>query len=74
MACHMIDKRKYGPPFSEVAARYTGDLTAIDKLAAKIKEGGTGIWGGEDVMPPQPMVTDADAKSMAQLIMSLKPV
>ena len=72
VACHQIDKRKYGPQFYEVAEKYQGDSTVLDKLAAKIKAGGTGVWG-EDYMPPQPQVSDADAKSMAQLILSLKP-
>ena len=72
MACHQIDKRKYGPHFIEVAEKYKGDSTVESKLAAKIKAGGTGVWG-EDYMPPQPQVSDADAKSMAQLILSLKP-
>ena len=72
VACHQIDKRKYGPNFYEVAEKYQGDSTVESKLAAKIKAGGTGVWG-EDYMPPQPQVSDADAKSMAQLILSLKP-
>ena len=72
MACHQIDKRKYGPNFIEVAEKYKGDSTVESKLAAKIKAGGTGVWG-EDYMPPQPQVSDADAKSMAQLILLLKP-
>ena len=38
----------------------------------QIKAGGTGVWG-EDVMPPQPHVSDADAKAIAELILALKP-
>jgi len=72
VACHQIDKRKYGPHFYEVAEKYQGDSTAESKLAVKIKAGGTGVWG-EDYMPPQPQVSDADAKSLAQLILLLKP-
>ena len=72
LACHMIDKRKYGPILREVAATYAGDASAAAKLAAKIKAGGTGVWG-EDIMPPQPHVSDADAKTLAQMILSLQP-
>ena len=72
MACHQIDKRKYGPQFDEIPAKYVGDSGAIAKLASKIKAGGSGVWG-EDMMPPQPQVSDADAKSMAELILALKP-
>jgi len=69
-ACHLIDKRKYGPKLVEIAEKYAGDDGAVDKLAVKIKEGGTGVWG-EDIMPPQPQVSDADARAMAQLVLSL---
>jgi len=72
LACHQIDKRKYGPQFYEVAEKYRGDSSALEKLAAKIKAGGTGVWG-EDYMPPQPQVSDANAKTMAELIMALTP-
>jgi len=72
MACHMIDKRKYGPQFNEIAEKYVGDASAVSKLAAKIKAGGSGVWG-EDMMPPQPQVSDADAKTMAELILALTP-
>jgi len=72
LACHQIDKRKYGPQFYEVAEKYRGDSSALEKLAAKIKAGGAGVWG-EDMMPPQPHVSDANAKIMAELIMALKP-
>jgi cytochrome c len=71
-ACHQIDKRKYGPVLQEIAERYAGEAGAVDKLAAKIKAGGTGVWG-EDIMPPQPNVSDADAKQMAKLILALEP-
>jgi cytochrome c len=72
LACHQIDKRKYGPQFYEVAEKYRGDSSALEKLAAKIKAGGAGVWG-EDMMPPQPHVSDANAKIMAELIMALTP-
>ena len=72
LACHQIDKRKYGPQFYEVAEKYKGDSTAESKLAAKIKAGGSGVWG-EDYMPPQPQVSDANALAMAELILALTP-
>jgi cytochrome c len=72
MACHMIDKTKYGPQFNEIGSKYIGNKTAVETLAAKIKAGGAGVWG-DDYMPPQPQVSDADAKTMAELILALKP-
>jgi cytochrome c len=71
-ACHLVDKRKYGPNFKEIAARYAGDPKAVATLAAKIRAGGSGVWG-EDPMPPQPHVSDKDARAMAELILGLKP-
>ena len=72
MACHMIDKTKYGPQFNEIGSKYIGNKAAVETLAAKIKAGGAGVWG-DDPMPPQPQVSDADAKTMAELILALKP-
>lgn len=71
LACHQIDKRKYGPNFKEVAARYADQKNAVDVLARKIRRGGTGVWG-EDVMPPQPQVSAAEARTLATFVLSLK--
>lgn len=70
-ACHGVDKRKYGPKFIEVAAKYATTNNASEMLAAKIKVGGTGVWG-EDIMPPQPQVSDADALAIAIYLLTLK--
>jgi cytochrome c len=71
LACHQIDKRKYGPNFKEVAAKYAGQKNAADVLAKKIRRGGTGVWG-QDVMPPQPQVSAAEAAALAKYVLSLK--
>jgi cytochrome c len=70
LACHQIDKRKYGPTFKEVAARYAGQKNATELLARKIRRGGTGVWG-QDVMPAQPQVSAAEAKTLAAFVLSL---
>ena len=71
-ACHLIDRHQYGPKFNDVAARYSGSAEAVAMLATKIRAGGTGVWG-EDVMPPQPNVSEADARTIAELVLALKP-
>ena len=71
LACHYLDKRKYGPKLNEVAAKYVNDSQAAEKLAIKIKVGGSGVWG-EDVMPPQPQLSEADALTLAKYVLSLK--
>ncbi len=71
LACHYLDKRKYGPKLNEIASKYVNDADAAEKLAKKIKAGGTGVWG-EDVMPPQPHVSDEDALKLAKYVLALK--
>jgi cytochrome c len=71
LACHQLDKRKYGPNFKEVAAKYGDQKNAADVLARKIRRGGTGVWG-QDVMPPQPQVSAAEARTIAKYVLSLK--
>ena len=71
LACHYIDKRKYGPKLNEVAAKYANESNVAEKLAKKIKAGGSGVWG-EDMMPPQAQLSDADALILAKYILSLK--
>ncbi len=71
LACHQVDKRKYGPNFKEIAAKYAHQKNAIEVLAKKIRRGGTGVWG-QDVMPPQPQVSAADARALATYVMSLR--
>jgi cytochrome c len=71
LACHYVDKRKYGPSFQQVAAKYAEQRNATEVLAKKIRRGGTGVWG-EDVMPPQPQVSAAEANALAKYVLSLK--
>ena len=71
MACHAIDQKRLGPSMKEVAAKYSGDGSAADRLAKKIRAGGVGVWG-EMPMPPQPQVSEADAKTLADYILTIK--
>ena len=69
-ACHSEDKKLVGPAYKDVAAKYKGDAGAVDKLAAKIKAGGKGVWG-EIPMPPN-NVTPDEAKKLVTWILSQK--
>ncbi|HRP23788.1 c-type cytochrome [Thauera sp.] len=71
MACHAVDKKLVGPAYKEVAAKYAGQGDAADVLAAKIQKGGVGNWG-QIPMPPNPQVNDADAKALAEWVLSQK--
>jgi cytochrome c len=70
-ACHAADGKLVGPSFSEVAAKYRGDASAPAKLAAKVKAGGSGVWGSVP-MPPNPAVKDDDMKRIVAFILSSK--
>ncbi len=68
LACHTADKKLVGPSYQDVAKKYAGDATAADKLAAKIKKGGSGVWGAVP-MPPNPAVKDEDIKTLVAWIL-----
>ena len=71
MACHATDKKLVGPAYKDVAAKYAGQKDAVDKLAEKVMKGGSGVWGPVP-MPANPQVTAAEAKQLAQWILTLK--
>jgi cytochrome c len=70
-ACHQNDKKLVGPAYQDVAAKYKGDAGAAAKLAAKVKAGGSGVWGPVP-MPPHPQIKDEDIKTMIGYVLSLK--
>ncbi len=71
MSCHGVDKKIVGPAFKDVAAKYAGDKGARDKLVAKVKAGGKGVWG-EIPMPPNPQLKGDDAEKIVDWILTLK--
>ena len=71
MACHAMDKKMVGPAYKEVAAKYAGQKDAVDKLAAKIIKGGSGVWGPVP-MPANAQVNDAEAKKLAAWVLAAK--
>ena len=71
MACHAVDKKLVGPSYKDVAAKYAGQAGAADKLAQKIIKGGSGVWGPVP-MPANAQVNEADAKTLANWVLSVK--
>ena len=71
MACHAVDKKVVGPAYKDVAAKYAGQKDAVDKLAAKIMKGGSGVWGPVP-MPANPQVSEAEAKQLAAWVLAQK--
>ena len=70
-ACHNIDKKVLGPSFKDVGAKYKGDKSAEAKLVAKVKAGGSGVWGPMPMPPMSPQVKDEDIKSIVQWMLTL---
>ena len=71
MACHAVDKKLVGPSYKDVAAKYTGQQDAVEKLSAKVIKGGSGVWGPIP-MPANAQVTPDEAKKLVAWIMTQK--
>ena len=71
LACHSVDKKVLGPAFKDVAAKYKGNKEAESKLVAKVKAGGSGVWGPMPMPANSPQVKDEDIKSIVQWVLSL---
>jgi cytochrome c551/c552/ferredoxin len=57
-ACHAPDRKLVGPSWSDIAKKHSGKS---DYLAAKIRAGGTGVWGSIP-MPPQAISAEEAAR------------
>jgi cytochrome c len=71
LACHNVNQTVVGPSFKAVANKYRGQADATDKLAKKIRAGGSGVWGAMP-MPAHPQISDVDAKKLAAYVLNIK--
>ncbi len=69
--CHAVDSRVVGPSFKEVAAKYAGDPGAPQRLASKIRSGGSGVWGSVP-MPANPQIPASDLKLVVDWVLAQK--
>lgn len=69
-SCHAPDKKSVGPSFKAMAGKYAGQADAVALLAAKVRAGGSGVWGAV-AMPAMAHVTEADARTVVAWM--LKP-
>ncbi len=62
LGCHDMEKKKVGPAYKDVAAKYKGQKDAVDKLTAEITAG----------KPPHPKVkaNEAEVKEAVTYILS----
>lgn len=71
MACHRVDRNTLGPSFTNIAAKYVDDKEAEVRLAKKIREGGSGVWGAVP-MPAQPQVSESESLTLSRWILEQK--
>ena len=64
MGCHEIDKKKVGPGFKDVAAKYKDNKDAEAKIIAELKDG--------KGHPVKVAATDAELKTLVQYVLSQK--
>jgi cytochrome c len=70
LSCHQFNRKSIGPAYSDVAAKYHGDSTAVARLVRKVRQGGSGVWGSVN-MPAHPQLTDEQLGLMVGYILSL---
>jgi S-disulfanyl-L-cysteine oxidoreductase SoxD len=64
VACHGMENKLIGPSFRDVSNKHASRTDAVDYLAAKIRAGGSGVWGA---MPmPAQALSEAEAKTLAR--------
>ncbi len=69
--CHHPTLKNVGPSFTAIAEKYRGDAVAIERLATKIRAGGSGVWGSTIGMPAHPGISQNDAESMVKYIVNI---
>jgi cytochrome c len=71
LACHSVDAKILGPAYKDVAAKYKGDKGAEARLVAKVKAGGSGVWGPMPMPSNSPQVKDEYIKTIVHWVLSL---
>lgn len=71
MACHAVGSKLVGPALKDIAAKYANDKQAEAALAAKVVKGSSGVWGPIP-MPPNPQVSEAEARTLVQWVLKQK--
>ena len=69
LGCHSVSQKIVGPAYRDVAAKYKTDPEAITKIAASIRQGGTGRWGAVP-MPAFPSLSEPELKALADFVMA----
>ena len=75
--CHRVSRKLVGPPWQDVAARYTKDEKAREKLIEVVSKGGKGNWTrvtrGVPMPPHSPRLSDEQISHLVDWILTLSP-
>ncbi|MEO6498783.1 MAG: PQQ-dependent sugar dehydrogenase [Mucilaginibacter sp.] len=69
-ACHDETRKIIGPAYKTIADKYKDEPVTVAKLAAKVINGGNGVWG-EMSMSAHPQLAKDDAKSIVRYILNI---
>ncbi|MEZ0318157.1 MAG: c-type cytochrome [Methylophilaceae bacterium] len=72
LMCHSVSAAILGPAYKDVAKKYKGDKGAEARLVAKVKAGGSGVWGKMPMPPNSPQVKDEDITTIVKWVLSLE--
>ena len=64
MNCHDLEKKKVGPAFKDIAAKYKDNKAAVASISTKLKEG--------KGHPVKAAATDAEIKTLVEYALSAK--
>jgi cytochrome c len=67
MACHDVEKKKMGPSFKDMAAKYKGEAGAEAMLTEGILKGSKGKWG--KIPMPAQKIPPEDAEALSKWIL-----
>lgn len=74
LGCHKVDTKLVGPAFKDIAAKYAGDPSHLERLASKVKTGSIPgepmVWGSV-AMPPNQAKPET-IRQIIEWIMTLK--
>ncbi|MGV7243778.1 c-type cytochrome [Caballeronia sp. M23-90] len=72
MGCHAVDRKLVGPSFQQIAEKYKGDAKAPARLEAKVRDGGSGVWGMLP-MPSHRSMDSGDIRTVVAWILAGSP-
>jgi len=70
-ACHAVDKKLVGPSYKDVAKKEKAKPNVAAELFAKVRKGGSGVYGQVPMPPNGPdKISDGDLKALVAWILT----